>query len=88
MAYVDPSLVISPKGKVSIIKILVDKGEDEWSLAEIIWEGEQRLGVRWNGGSGNSNFPGIGSPQSRGVPTWFVLPEVVGRVLRKNLSNF
>lgn len=34
------------------------------------WEGEPRIGMRWNGGKDNP----IGNPQSRGIPTWFMLP--------------
>lgn len=86
MPYVHPSLVRSPRNRISDVRVLVDKGENNWSLAEIVWDGELCLGIRWNGGSGN-NFPGIGNPQSRGVPTWFIVPEDVERLLRKHLSE-
>jgi hypothetical protein len=36
------------------------------------WDGRKVLAARWNGSSADT---GIGNPQSRGIPTWFILPE-------------
>ncbi len=73
MAYVNPALVVAPRASVRSVEVLHDTGaaEDGWSLARLGWEGSIRLGIRWNGGQGS----GIGNPQSRGNPTWFVLPQ-------------
>ena len=73
MAYLDPKLVLSPKGKVANLEIIIDKGEDSYALSTLDWEGKKRVGVRWNGGSDTS----IGNPQSRGIPTWFILPDPI-----------
>jgi hypothetical protein len=34
-----------------------------------MWDGERRLGFRWNGTDDNE----LGNPQSRGLPTWTML---------------
>lgn len=83
MSYVKPDLVISPKSKISDLKVLYDKGEGEWSLAEMKWEGGDAVGIRWNGSSNDPNQSGTGNPQSRGVPTWFVLPDEIADVVTK-----
>jgi hypothetical protein len=71
--YHDPKTVSSPKKKVSSVKVVVDKGpvESSWSVARLNWEGSPAVGIRWNGDSNNSK----GTPQSRGNPAWFIVPE-------------
>jgi len=77
MNYINPSMVTSPKASISNLKVVYDgdaqgAGEGEWvgwSIATFDWNGEPSVGARWNGSDGN-----VGNPQSRGVPTWFVLP--------------
>lgn len=81
MSYVKPELVVSPKSLVSDLKVIYDGGESSWSLAEMKWDGEKAVGLRWNGGSDDPRFPGIGNPQSRGVPTWFILPDEIAEVV-------
>ncbi|TAL17145.1 hypothetical protein EPN96_06575 [bacterium] len=81
MSYIDPKLVISPKALVSDLKVKYDGGENEWALASMKWDGREAIGMRWNGGSNDPRFPGIGNPQSRGVPTWFILPDEVADVI-------
>lgn len=71
MRYVHPTEVTSPKEHVKDVQVLVDKGEGEWSAALVTWKGEKRLGIRWNGDAGAPR----GNPQSRGISTWFLLPE-------------
>lgn len=80
MGYTPPDLVLSPKGRVEELSVIYDGGEEGWSLAKMKWDGEPAVGIRWNGGSNDKKFPGIGNPQSRGVPTWFILPDEVARV--------
>lgn len=73
MAYIDPKTVISPKEFVNDVSVLVDTGEGGWSLASLLWAGQKSLALRWNGDDQNR----LGNPQSRGIPTWFVLPEPI-----------
>ena len=72
--YMKPEMVRSPKGRLTGLNVLADKGEGSWSLAEVIWDGEKALGVRWNGSFDEKNH-NIGTPQSRGLPMWFILPD-------------
>jgi hypothetical protein len=81
MSYILPSQVLSPKGSIKNLNVLYDGGENGWSLAEMTWDGIPVLAMRWNGGSNNGS-PSIGNPQSRGVPTWFVVPEEIGNALK------
>jgi hypothetical protein len=71
MSYIAPDMVLSPRTMLSGLEVVYDGGELNWSLAKMIWNNEHRLGIRWNG---NSDNPG-GNPQSRGIATWFVLPQ-------------
>ncbi len=72
MAYVDPEKVVSPKGSVRRVHLLYSKGPGGWSVAEVNWEGNEAVGIRWNGEDGED---GVGNPQSRGHPTWFIVPD-------------
>ena len=82
--YKKPQLINSPKGKVDVIKVLFDGGENPaYSLAIIKWEGVLKLGIRWNIADSewedakkqNGMAECIGNPQSRGHSTWYVLPD-------------
>jgi hypothetical protein len=71
MAYMEPTQVTAPRALVRSVDVLYNTGPGGWSVARLEWEDHEVLGVRWNGEEG----PGIGNPQSRGVPTWFVVPD-------------
>src|SRR5690242_21700326 len=78
MKYTNPETVISPKTVVSEVNVLLNmQGEGGWSLAELTWNGNRRLGIRWNGDESNP----LGNPQSRGIATWFVLPDEIASCL-------
>jgi hypothetical protein len=79
--YHDPKTVSSPKNKVSSVEIVFDKGPVElsWSVARLIWEGSPAIGIRWNGDSSNR----IGTPQSRGNPAWFIVPDELKEAILK-----
>ena len=85
MTYTDPSTVYTPKGRITDLKVLHDGGQDSWSLATMKWDGAEVIGMRWNGGMNNGK-PTVGNPQSRGKPTWFVLPSEVGDAIKKMLD--
>lgn len=76
--FVDPTTVLSPKGSVANLRVLRNTGAGGYAVASMTWDGEPRLGIRWNGGSGNP----IGNPQSRGIATWFVLPPELSAAVR------
>lgn len=72
MAYINPTTVISPKVSWKLFDVLHNGGDGEDSLAVGEWDGRRVLAARWNG---SSAYDGIGNPQSRGIPTWFVIPD-------------
>ena len=65
-----PTDVNSPRKRWRTIRILVDTGQGGWALALGLWDGSPVLAFRWNG-----DVDEIGSPQSRGIPTWEILPD-------------
>jgi len=65
-----PEDVRSPRAHWTLIDVLYDGGDDEHALAIGEWDASRVLAARWNGKAKE-----IGNPQSRGLPTWFVLPE-------------
>ena len=71
MSYVKPTDVHAPKRFWSLIHVIFDGGPGESSLAIGRWENKPVLVMRWNGTDDNP----LGNPQSRGLPTWFVVPE-------------
>ncbi len=84
MAFVDPNTVVSPKNNWSLIKVLRNgethgKGDGDASLAIGKWDNLDGRGpnsvfaLRWNGSA--SDASGVGNPQSRGLPTWFIVPK-------------
>src|SRR5439155_8708453 len=84
--YVTPEEVVSPKRHWSLIAVLDD--DDRSTLAIGRWDGEAVLAMRWNGNKDNP----IGNPQSRGLATWFILPEkywegVLSTLQRINLRS-
>jgi hypothetical protein len=92
MDYYKPETVRAPRGRISKVDVIYDGGENKWSLARLIWDGEPQVAVRWNGGRQNeippSAVPSVGTPSSRGYPTWFLLPEELGELIEENLQWF
>jgi hypothetical protein len=87
MAYIDPQTVLSPRNLVASVDILYNGGPGDWSVARLEYDGEERIGIRWNG---KEEVAGIGNPQSRGKPTWFVVPDQLSALVREEaeqLSN-
>jgi hypothetical protein len=80
MPYVRPGEVRSPKLHWSLIDVLIDGDEGGGAYALGIWDGERRIGFRWNGTADNP----LGNPQSRGLPTWTMLgPELHEDIIRR-----
>ena len=77
--YPQPEDVTSPKLHWTLIKVLF-KGDphnptnhdpEGYSVAVGMWDGHPCLAIRWNA---NEERP-VGNPQSRGLPTWFIVPD-------------
>jgi len=71
--YHDPKTVLSPKQRVKSVEVIFDAGpvDGSWSVARLMWDDANVIGIRWNGDSISTK----GLPQARGNPTWFVVPE-------------
>ncbi len=85
MAYISPDTVQSPKGRVADVDVLYDKGPSaaSWSIARLKWDGADAVGIRWNGDEDHL----VGTPQSRGKATWFIVPdEIVDAVVKAAVS--
>jgi hypothetical protein len=85
MAYVPPETVQSPKGRVTDIDVLFDKGPAaaSWSIAQLKWDDADALGIRWNGDDDHL----VGTPQSRGKATWFIVPPEIEEAVRTAAVN-
>ncbi len=82
--YFHPEDVISPKRCVYDVKELFDGGINEvFSLAIVNWQGAEKIGIRWNVNQNEWEYQEkmtgskkcVGEPNSRGYPTWFILPD-------------
>jgi hypothetical protein len=74
--FVQPEDITAPRAHWSLIKVLFKGDPEGFSIALGYWttdEGEKYvvLAVRWNA----CEWRPVGNPHSRGLPTWFVLPE-------------
>lgn len=84
MPYIDPKTVTSPKHSWGPNHtVLIDTLDGGWSAAEGTWEGEPCIGLRWNGSDEHAS---IGSPQSRGNPTWWIVPNELSDTIRKKIE--
>lgn len=85
--YIKAEEVVSPRRRWSLIRVL-ETGEQPDSAGQRVaislgnWEGNPVLGMRWNG----SDESPIGSPQSRGLPTWFIVPKRLEESVLSTLS--
>lgn len=69
--YVLPVEVTSPRRQWTLGHVIYERGAGEAAVATGLWENKPVLAMRWNGTDENP----IGNPQSRGLPTWFILPD-------------
>jgi hypothetical protein len=83
MAYVEPATVWAPKTAIRSVEVLYNRGPGGWSVARVVWEGQEKIGIRWNGDNG----PGIGNPQSRGNATWFILPDELEEAILSKIED-
>lgn len=85
-----PDEVTAPRLHWALIKILFRGDPDDpeqhdpegYSLAVGMWDRRPCLAIRWNA---NEDRP-VGNPQSRGLPTWFIIPEALVKPLLSTLA--
>lgn len=81
----NPKEVVSPKSRLTgpIEVIAEHRAENErtwpYSVARFKWDRAPAVGIRWDGDPDNPND--VGTPQSRGLPTWFILPAELAEVV-------
>lgn len=73
MSYTKPEDVKSPKAHWYLFEVVLDRGPGDCAYALGEWDGDRRIGFRWNGTEENP----IGNPQSRGLATWTMLDEAI-----------
>jgi hypothetical protein len=83
LGFTPPETVLSPKGSVKELRVLANTGEGGWSLSAMLWGDSPALGIRWNGSTDNP----IGNPQSRGIATWFIVPEELAGPIRERYGE-
>jgi len=84
MSYLSPAKVTSPKDHWTLVGVIYDLGEHDWSLSLGEWDGTPCLASRWNG-SLNDEKANKGNPISNFQPTWFVLPHFIANATLKEL---
>jgi hypothetical protein len=85
MSYIDPQTVSSPRNRIGSVDIIYSSGPGGWSVARLEYDGvPDRIGIRWNG---SEEQAGMGNPQSRGKPTWFVVPEEFSTLVREQAEQ-
>lgn len=77
-----PENVISPIKKVKNVKVLYTDENDNFSIVSLLWCGNKRIAIRWDGSD-----DGLGFPQSRGKATWFILPQKVALAFALSIDN-
>ena len=70
-AYIPSGQVSSPKRSWKLLGVLEPGSENTGSVALGRWEEKPVLAMRWNG----SKESPLGNPQSRGLATWFIVPD-------------
>ncbi len=82
-AYIEPNNVISPRRHWTLLMVLDSGSEGDAALCVGRWDNEPCLGMRWNGGEENP----LGTPQSRGIPTWFIVPKKYANPIIESLPR-
>lgn len=85
-----PQDALSPRNRIATgsLNVVYTAPDGSWSLAEMLWDGDPAIGLRWNGDINDPNDKG--NPRSHSQGTWFILPDVIGSplaALAKGLQN-
>lgn len=77
-----PENVIYPRNHIKKMQVLYTDEIDNFSIASVLWDGNKRIAIRWNGSEES-----LGYPQSRGKATWFILPQKVALAFAISIGN-
>lgn len=83
--YRAPNTVTAPRDFIRSVNVLFDGGAGGISIAELDWNGNKVLGIRYNIAAREWTDPekeagnkiSVGMPFSSAHPVWFVLPEAL-----------
>lgn len=67
-------------GLKGIKEVVYINQKNRWALVVLVWEGKIRLATRWFWSS-------LGDPNSRGVPTWHILPDELAEPILNKLRD-
>jgi len=85
--YIPPQDVTSPQDRWNLNCVVYDGGPGNIAVALGQWNENENentvIAIRWNGNS--RAHEEVGNPQSRGHPTWFILPNDFGVAVIKEL---
>ena len=92
MSYIDPQTVVSPKSWVKSVEVLYNDGPGSWSAAVLdcveedsgVRISKEHVGIRWNG---SEDEKGMGAPQSRATPIWFLVPSELEQLVRQKAEE-
>ena len=77
-----PENTLCPRKSLKDLTVLYTDETDNFSIASVLWDGNKRIAIRWNGQGDN-----LGYPQSRGKATWFILPKEVALAFALSVGN-
>jgi hypothetical protein len=83
-----PQEALSPRDRLrpGSLDVIYTERDGKWSLARMDWDGERRVGCRWNGEISDPNDKG--NPRSHSQGTWFILPNEIGEPLARLVETF
>ena len=75
MPFTPPEDVLSPREKVSNLRVIYSGNEGELAIATMTYGGTaNEVGIRWNGDDKDE----LGYPKSRNQAVWFIVPKKGG----------
>jgi hypothetical protein len=83
-----PQDALSPRERIKdgTLSVIYTAPDGEWSLAEMVFDDEPRVGCRWNG---DINDPeDKGNPRSHRQGTWFIFPDEIGFPIATLVKTF
>ena len=86
-----PDQATSPRKRIDgpVNVLFTSRDPYSWSIARLRWCSERTdgwrdvVGIRWNGHVDDPDD--MGNPRSHGQGTWFILPDIVGRLLASSI---
>ena len=73
-----PQDALSPRDRIgpNSLNVVYTAPSGDWSLAEMLWDGDSAIGCRWNGSINDPDDKG--NPRAHNHGTWFILPSEIG----------